>query len=87
MAFPTSVNDQVTDSVTQGNLSVVGESPAVALSTLYQMAAQSFGLMMQNAVSAQQQAAVTAQAATTRCVMQLLSGGADETASAGNPQA
>ena len=73
MAFPTAVNDQITDSVTQSNVSVVGESPAVALSALYQVSAQALGLMLQNAVTAQQQANVTAQAATTQSVMQLYS--------------
>jgi len=73
MAFPTAVNDQITDSVTQSNLSVVGESPAVALSTLYQVSAQAVGIMLQNAVAAQQQATVTAQAATTQSVRLLYS--------------
>ena len=48
MAFPTAVNDQITDSVTQSNLSVVGESPAVALSTLYQVSAQAVGIKTQS---------------------------------------
>jgi len=76
MAFPTAVNDEITDSVTQSNVSVVGESPAVALSTLYQVSAQALGIMLQNAVAAQQQATITAQAAATRSVMALYSVGA-----------
>ena len=30
MAFPTAVNSQVTDSVTQANTKVLGDSPAIA---------------------------------------------------------
>ncbi|WP_295367175.1 RebB family R body protein, partial [uncultured Stenotrophomonas sp.] len=30
MAFPTAVNDQITDSVTQANTRVLGDAPAVA---------------------------------------------------------
>lgn len=36
MAFPTAVNDQITDAVTQANVKVVGESPAMAIGNLYQ---------------------------------------------------
>ncbi len=72
MAFPTAVNDQITDSVTQSNVKVLGEAPAMAMGSLYQATAQAIGLAAQNAVAAQQQAAVTAQAATTLGVTTLL---------------
>ena len=72
MAFPTSVNSQITDSVTQSNVKVLGDAPAQALGSLYQAIAQAQGLAAQNAVSAQQQATVTAQAATTLGVSTLL---------------
>ncbi|MCO2331148.1 R body protein RebB-like protein, partial [Pseudomonas aeruginosa] len=36
MSFPTAVNDQITDAVTQSNVKVVGEAPAMALGTIYQ---------------------------------------------------
>ncbi|WP_204334085.1 RebB family R body protein, partial [Klebsiella pneumoniae] len=36
MAFPTAVNDQITDSVTQANVQVLGASPAIAMGNLYQ---------------------------------------------------
>lgn len=74
MAFPTAVNDQITDAVTQSNVKVTGEAPAIALGGLYQSMAHSMGLAFENAVSAQQQAAILAQAATTQGVMQLYSG-------------
>ncbi|HHN3531815.1 TPA: RebB family R body protein, partial [Pseudomonas aeruginosa] len=35
MSFPTAVNDQITDAVTQSNVKVVGEAPAMALGTIY----------------------------------------------------
>ncbi len=48
------VNSQITDAVTQTNVNVVGEAPAQAMGTLYQVAAHSNGLAMENAVSNQQ---------------------------------
>lgn len=72
MAFPTSVNSQITDSVSQNNVSVVGEAPAFALGSVYQLLAHATGLLFANAVNQQQQMAVTAQAVTTSCVMTLL---------------
>ena len=47
------VNPVVTDAVTQTNVKVVGESPALSLSNLYQTVSQSLGLSVQNAVMAQ----------------------------------
>lgn len=71
MAFPTSVNDQTTDSVTQSNVEVLGQAPAVAMGNLYQAVAQALGNAAHNATSAQLQAYVTAQAATTAGVAML----------------
>jgi len=36
MAFPTAVNDQITDTVTQANVTILGDSPAQAPSALVQ---------------------------------------------------
>ena len=36
MAFPTAVNDHITDAVTQTNVKVIGEAPAMAMGTIYQ---------------------------------------------------
>ncbi|MEM7246316.1 MAG: RebB family R body protein, partial [Acidobacteriota bacterium] len=36
MAYPTSVNDQITDSVTQANVKVLADAPAMAMASLYQ---------------------------------------------------
>ncbi len=50
----TTVNEQITDAITQTNVKVVAESPAQAMGTLYQIAMQANGMSMQNAVSNQQ---------------------------------
>jgi hypothetical protein len=68
MALDTAVNSQVTDSVTQANVKTLGDSPAVALSNLYQVVSQSLGLAAQNAVFAQQQSNITHQTTTTQGV-------------------
>lgn len=54
MADNTTVNAQITDAVTQTNVNVVGESPAQAMGSLYQMAAHANGMAMQNSVANQQ---------------------------------
>ncbi|PPC78141.1 R body protein RebB-like protein [Pokkaliibacter plantistimulans] len=73
MAFPTSVNNQITDAVTQSNVKVVGEAPAMAMASLYQTMAHSTGILFQNAVSAQQQQNTLSQAATTQGLLQIYS--------------
>ena len=74
MAFPTAVNDQITDSVTQSNVKVLGEAPSVALANLYQATAQALANAAHNATTAQQQASILAQAATVAGVSLLYSG-------------
>lgn len=71
MANPTAVNDQVTDSVTQSNVEVLGVAPATALGNLYQATAQALANAAQNATLSQQQTGITAQAATTMGVATL----------------
>ena len=71
MAFPTAVNNQITDSVTQVNVKVLADAPAVALGSFYQATGQALGNSAHNAVGAQQQTGVTAQAATTMGVATL----------------
>ncbi|WP_292009106.1 RebB family R body protein [Chryseobacterium sp.] len=67
------VNQQITDAVTQSNVKVVAEAPAMALGNVYQAAAHSTGLMFENAVNAQNQQNILGQAATTQGVMQIYS--------------
>ncbi|WP_367990648.1 RebB family R body protein [Vibrio sp. NTOU-M3] len=67
------VNEQVTDSVTQVNTKVVGETPAMAMGNLLMSTGQALGTAAHNATSAQQQAQITMQAATVQGVNSLMS--------------
>jgi len=67
------VAPQITDAVTQTNVKVVGESPAMAMGTLYQSLAHSTGMMFENSVNSQQLQNSSAQTATTMGVMQIFS--------------
>lgn len=73
MALPTPVNGMITDAVTQANVKVLGEAPAMALGTLFQSLAHSTGILFENATSSQQQLAIAAQAATNQGVIQIYS--------------
>ena len=73
MAFPTAVNDQITDSITQSNVKVLADAPAMAMGNLYQATAQALSNAAHNATTAQQQAAITAQAALTQGISMLYS--------------
>jgi hypothetical protein len=81
MAYPTSVNNQITDAVTQSNVKVIGEAPAMALGSIYQTMAHSTGILFENAVAAQQQQNTLSQAAANQGVMQIYT--LDTTAAAG----
>lgn len=72
MASPTPVNDQVTDSVTQANVHVVADAPAMAMGSLYQTSSHSIGLAYENAVVLQQQQSTISNASTTNCIALLL---------------
>ena len=73
MALPTPVNGQITDAVTQANVKVLGDAPAMAMGALYQSLSHSTGILFENATSAQQQLAIAAQAATNQGVIQIYS--------------
>ena len=53
MAYPTPVNGQITDAVTQTNVKVLGEAPAQSMALVYQTMAHSISLAMENAQQAQ----------------------------------
>jgi hypothetical protein len=72
MAFPTAVNSQITDSVTQVNTKVLGDAPAIAMGNLFMATSQALSNAAHNATQAQQQSYVTTQAATTAGVSTLL---------------
>ncbi|MCE7996570.1 MAG: glycerol-3-phosphate dehydrogenase [Roseivirga sp.] len=73
MSDPKSVNDQITDSVTQANTKVLGDAPAVAMGNLFEATSQALSNAAHNATTSQQQTNVTAQAATTMGVATLYS--------------
>ncbi len=73
MAYPTALNDQITDSVTQSNVAVLGDAPAMAMGAIFQSLAHSTGILYENAVSAQQQLGIASQAATNQGVIQIYS--------------
>jgi hypothetical protein len=72
MAFPTHVNDQVTDSISQVNTKVLGDAPAVATGNLFVVTSQALSNAAHNATNNQQQSYVTLQASTTQGVSTLL---------------
>jgi hypothetical protein len=71
MAFPTAVNDQITDAVSQSSVQVLGNAPPMAMGVLYQTAAHSLGILFENAVQQQQNASILANSVITGCVKQL----------------
>ncbi|MCX2494625.1 MULTISPECIES: RebB family R body protein [Pedobacter] len=73
MAFPTAVNDQITDSVSQVNTKVLGDSPAMAMGNLFMATSQALANAAHNATTSQQQTNITAQAATTSGITTLYS--------------
>ncbi len=80
MAFPTPVNNQITDSVSQANTQVLGAAPAIATANLFLAISQALANAAHNATTSQQQANISAQAATVMGIVTLYS---INTASAG----
>ncbi|QWF17838.1 RebB family R body protein [Lysobacter capsici] len=81
MAYPTAVNNQITDAVTQSNVKVIAEGPAFAMGSIFQASAHSTGILFENSIASQQQQNTLALAATNQGVMQIYS--VDTTAAAG----
>ncbi|TKC86031.1 R body protein RebB-like protein [Trinickia terrae] len=73
MAQNTEVNSQITDAVTQANVNVLAQSPAMAMGSLFQTMAHSTGVLFENTISAQQQQNALAQAGANMGVMQIYS--------------
>lgn len=82
MAFPTSINDQITDSITEVNTNVLGDTPAEAMGNLLIATSQAISNAAHNATNNAQQAYETVQAATTHGVETLLSLDTEATAEA-----
>ncbi len=71
MAFPTAVNSQITDSITQANTKVLGDAPAIASGNFFVATSQALSNAAHNATNNQQQSYVTMQASTTQGVSTL----------------
>lgn len=67
------LDPQISDAISQANVKVLGDSPAIAMGNLFQATAQALSNAAKNATNAQQQAYVTAQASTTMGITTLYS--------------
>ena len=72
MAYPTAVNNEITDSVTQSNVKVLSEASAMAMGTLYQTSSSSLSMAIQNSVANQQQNSIVASTATSISIEKIL---------------
>ena len=68
----TTVSPQITDSLTQVNTKVVGETPAMAMGNLLMSTSHALSNGAHNAVAAQQQGQITMHAATVQGVNSLM---------------
>ncbi|WP_445946270.1 RebB family R body protein [Shewanella sp.] len=73
MAFPTAVNSQITDSVSQVNTKVLGDAPAVATGNFMLATSQALSNAAHNATTGQQNNGITAQAALVQGVNTMFS--------------
>lgn len=71
MAYPTSVNSQVTDSVTQVSVKTLGDISTVATGNLFQATSQAMSHTANNMTSAYQNLNIIAQAVATACVKKM----------------
>ena len=72
MAQLAELSPAVTDAVTQTNVKVLSEAPAMAMGSLYQTIGNSVAMAAANSVYAQQQANVTHQTATTVAITKMI---------------
>ncbi len=70
-----SVNEQVTDSVTQVNTATIGGSPAMATGNLLIATGHALGTAALNAASANQQSGITMQTVTIQGINSLVATG------------
>ncbi|TQF67805.1 RebB family R body protein [Pseudoalteromonas luteoviolacea] len=68
MAFPTAVNSQITDSVSQVNTKVLGDAPAIATGNFMIATSQALSNAAHNATVCQQNNRIMDQAALTQGV-------------------
>lgn len=79
MTFPTAVNSQVSDSVSQVNTEVIGASPAVASGGLMTATGQVLSNAAHNVTNNQNQVYVTMQTSTAQGLSALYSNGTAST--------
>ncbi|WP_086933809.1 RebB family R body protein [Agarilytica rhodophyticola] len=65
------VNEQITDSVTQVNTKTLGDAPAMAMGSLFTATSQALSNAGLNSTTSQQHAGITMQAATVQGVNSL----------------
>jgi hypothetical protein len=73
MAYPTAVNNQITDSISQANTKVLGDSPAMSMGEFFVATSQALANAAHNATTNQQHSVVTSQAANVQGVSTLYS--------------
>lgn len=73
MAFPTAVNSQITDSITQVNTKVVGDAPAVASGNFFVATSQALSNAAHNATFNQDQAGLVSRTAMSQGISTLYS--------------
>jgi len=73
MAFPTAVNSQITDSISQANTKVLSDAPAMSMGELFIATSQALSNAAHNSTTNQQQAGLTAQATNVQGVSTLYS--------------
>ena len=73
--MPNSIDGSITDSVTQVNTKVLGDTPATAMGNLMMPTSQAIAAGAQNLISGQQQANVMYQAATVQGINALMNTG------------
>lgn len=66
------VNSQITDSINQVNTSTLGHSPAQSMGIIDAVMAETLGMAMHNAVSAQQNSQMVGAAAVTSACAKML---------------
>ncbi|UAA37900.1 RebB family R body protein [Paraneptunicella aestuarii] len=70
------VNESITDSITQTNTKVLGDTPASAMGNLFMSSSQALGTSAYGGANDQQQAQIVMQAATVQAVNSMMAIGA-----------
>lgn len=83
--MPNTVNGSITDSVTQVNTKVLGDTPATAMGNLMMATSQALSASAQNVTEGQQQANVMYQAATVQGINALMNTGEEVTGAVTGP--